>query len=80
MIERLQYFFDNNFNEDPCFGRITDPTASARINGPCGDDMEFNLIIKNNIITDIKYFTETGCCNTKIAGASVVKRVEGKNV
>jgi len=59
---------------------MTDPTTSARIKGPCGDDMEFYLIIKNDIITDIKYFTETGCCNTKIAGSGVARRVKGKNI
>ncbi len=61
-------------------GRMTDPTCSSRIQGPCGDDMEFYLIIKDNIITDINYYTETGCSHTHIAGRAVAQRAVNKNI
>jgi len=73
-------FVSEFLKDDTFFGRMTDPTSSSRIQGPCGDDMEFYLIIENNIIKDVKYFTEQGCCNTRIAGRSVSRRVIGKNI
>jgi len=79
---------NNDFNgfanhctqNDEFFGEITDPSSAAHIKGPCGGDMEFYLLIKDDIIIDVKYYTETGCCNTKTAGRSVAKRVIGKNI
>ena len=59
---------------------MNDPTSASRIKGPCGDDMEFYLVIKDDVIEEVKYFTETGCFNTIIAGRSVSKRVIGKNI
>ncbi len=80
MIEDLQQFMNNNFIEDPYLERMIDPTTSARIKGPCGDDMEFYLVIKDNIIVDVKYYTEGGCCSTRTAGHAVAKRAKGKNI
>ena len=42
--------------------------------------MEFYLIIKDDIIEDVKYYTESGCCNTKTAGRAVAQKVLGKNI
>jgi len=79
---------NNDFNcftthctqNDAFFGQMVDPSSAAHIKGPCGDDMEFYLLIKDDIIIDVKYYTETGCCNTKTAGRAVAKRVIGKNI
>ena len=62
------------------FGRMNDPTASARIKGICGDEMEFYLYIKNNIIEEIKFYTENGCADTKAAAEQVAKFAEKKDV
>ncbi|MBF0301289.1 MAG: iron-sulfur cluster assembly scaffold protein [Oligoflexia bacterium] len=66
--------------QDEYFGRMNDPTSASQIKGPCGDDMEFYLVIKDEVIEDVKYFTENGCFNTIIAGRSVARRVIGKNI
>ena len=41
--------------------------------------MEFYLVIKNDIIEDVTYFT-TGCGNTRACGYAVAKRLKGKEV
>ena len=37
---------------DPYIGRMNDPTASARLRGPCGDEMEFHLDIRDGRIEE----------------------------
>ncbi len=66
-------------NLDTCFGRMNDPTAAASICGPCGDEMEFYLVIKDDIIREVKYFT-SGCGNTRACGAAVANRARGRSV
>jgi nitrogen fixation NifU-like protein len=58
---------------------MNDPTSSAHIKGPCGDEMEFYLVIENNKITDIKYFTQ-GCDTTKACAAMAAKLAYGKDI
>ncbi|MFH1476496.1 MAG: iron-sulfur cluster assembly scaffold protein [Verrucomicrobiota bacterium] len=64
---------------DEYFGRMNDPTASAAIEGLCGDKMEFHLVIRNDRITDVRYYTE-GCGNTRACGCAVARRAQGRNV
>ena len=45
---------------DPFFGRMTDPTGGAFVRGPCGDEMEFYLSIRDDVVEDVKYHTD-GC-------------------
>jgi nitrogen fixation NifU-like protein len=66
-------------NDPKFFGRMNDPTASSYLKGPCGDSMEFYLVIENKIITDIKYFTD-GCGATRACAAMVAHLAYGKNV
>ena len=61
------------------FGRMNDPTSSAVVVGPCGDMMEFYLVIENNIITDIRFYTE-GCLPTVACGEIVSRLAENKTV
>ncbi len=65
--------------EDEYFGRMNDPTASSYLKGPCGDSMEFYLVIENNKITVIKYYTE-GCASTRACAAMVSYMAHGKTV
>lgn len=65
--------------EDQFFGRMNAPTAAGLIKGPCGDSMEFYLIIKNDVIEDIKYFTD-GCENTRASGFAIARRAKGRTV
>jgi nitrogen fixation NifU-like protein len=64
---------------DPFFGRMNDPTASAWVKGPCGDEMEFYLFIVNGVIEDVRYYTE-GCGHTRSCGAAAARRVKGRAV
>jgi NifU-like protein involved in Fe-S cluster formation len=38
-------------NDQKFFGRMNDPTSSSYLKGPCGDSMEFYLVIENKKIT-----------------------------
>lgn len=64
---------------DEYFGRMNDPTSSAVLKGPCGDGMEFYLVIKDDRIEDIRYYTE-GCGNTRSCGNAVAARAKGRSV
>ena len=65
--------------DDEFLGRMNDPTASALIRGVCGDEMEFYLVIRDDRIEDIRYYTE-GCGNTRSCGRAVARRARGRNV
>jgi nitrogen fixation NifU-like protein len=60
-------------------GRMNDPTASALIQGPCGDEMEFYLVIRNRIIEEIKFYTK-GCIATRMCGETTAQLAEGKSI
>lgn len=66
-------------NDEKLFGRMNGPTSSSYLKGPCGDSMEFYLVIENDVITDIKYYTE-GCHATRACAAMTAKSALGKNI
>ena len=61
------------------FGRMNDPTGSSFLQGPCGDEMEFYLYIRDGVLEDVKYYTE-GCDDTRACALAVAKRAKGKSV
>lgn len=61
------------------FGRMNDPTSSAFIKGPCGDEMEFCLVINDRIIEDVKFYTN-GCIATVVCGSMTAQLAFGKSV
>jgi len=61
------------------FGRMNDPDSSSYLRGPCGDAMEFYLVIDNGKIAEIKYYTD-GCHPTRACAAMAAKLAEGKTV
>lgn len=63
--------------DDACFGRMNDPTSAAVVRGPCGEEMEFYLYIRADVIEDVKYYT-AGCRNTKACGSAVAARAKGR--
>jgi nitrogen fixation NifU-like protein len=69
----------NLLNDPKFFGMMNDPTASSYLTGPCGDSMEFYLVIEDNKIIDIKYFTE-GCVATKACAAMVAHLAYGNSI
>lgn len=61
------------------FGRMNDPDASAYSRGVCGDEMEFYLVIENDKIKDIKFYTES-CDYTMACGEMTSRSVIGKDI
>jgi len=66
-------------NDPKFFGRMNDPTSSSYLKGPCGDAMEFYLMIEDNRITDIKYYTD-GCGATRACSAMAAHLAYGKTI
>ncbi|MDD4980109.1 MAG: iron-sulfur cluster assembly scaffold protein [Candidatus Omnitrophica bacterium] len=66
-------------NSPKFFGRMNDPTASSYLKGPCGDSMEFYLVIEDKRITDIRYYAD-GCGATRACAAMVAYLAYGKTV
>ncbi len=69
----------HNQPPDPFFDRLNDPTSAAVITGPCGDTMEFYLVIRDGVIEEAKYYTD-GCTNTRSCGRAVARRAQGKTI
>ena len=65
--------------KNPFLGRMNDPTAAARVTGPCGDTMEFYLVIKDDVIETVRYHTD-GCQYTHLCGVAVAQTVQGSSV
>ena len=77
-MNRTQINDDGRY-ENEFYGRMTDPSGGAYVRGPCGEAMEFYLVINDNIITEVKCYTD-GCSATEACGRSVAKRVIGRSV
>jgi len=64
---------------DPFWGRMNDPSGSARVVGLCGDDMEFYLDIRDGIVEDVRYYSN-GCAETRACGREAAERAKGKEL
>ncbi|MBI2029568.1 iron-sulfur cluster assembly scaffold protein [Candidatus Gottesmanbacteria bacterium] len=70
----------DNYNHPHNFGRILKPTVSSGQNNPsCGDDISMDIIVKNNLITDIK-FHGLGCAISIASASLLTENVLGKNI
>jgi nitrogen fixation NifU-like protein len=65
--------------EDEFWGRMTDPSVGAWHTGPCGDTMEFYLVIEDDVISTARYHTD-GCEFTRLCGRTVARYVQGKSL
>jgi nitrogen fixation NifU-like protein len=54
--------------DDIFYGRMNGPSSSAYVKGLCGEEMEFYLVIHDDVITEVKYYTE-GCEAARICAA-----------
>ena len=61
------------------YGRMNDPVSCALLRGPCGDEMEIYLVIKDRIIEEIKVYTDA-CEATLLCGYAVARMAQGKSV
>ena len=66
-------------NDQKYFGRMNDPVSSSYLKGPCGDAMEFYLVIEKGRISEIKYYTD-GCHATRACAAMAAKLADGKTI
>ena len=66
-------------NDPRFFGRMNGPTSSSYLRGPCGDSMEFYLVIEDKRIIDIKYYTD-GCGATRACAAMAAHLAYGKTI
>jgi len=66
-------------NDQKYFGRMNDPVSSSYLKGPCGDAMEFYLVIDKDKIAEIKYYTD-GCHATRACAAMAAKLADGKTI
>jgi len=60
-------------------GIIENADKEAKYRGPCGDTMHFTLILKDDIIHDMKFMTD-GCGPTIACGSKLVKMVKNKKI
>ena len=61
------------------FGRMNDSTAAAFVKGPCGDEMEFYLIIKDGVIEEVKFYTN-GCISTLVCGEVTAELAQNSSI
>ncbi|MFH0754241.1 MAG: iron-sulfur cluster assembly scaffold protein [Candidatus Omnitrophota bacterium] len=66
-------------NDPKYFGRMNECTSSSYLKGPCGDAMEFYLVLAEDRIVEIKYYTD-GCSATRACAAMAAKLADGKTV
>lgn len=64
---------------DPLFGWLDHPTANAALIGLCGDKVEFYLAIRQDMIEDVRYYSE-GCDDLRSCAAAVARRAKGKAI
>ena len=61
------------------FGFIKNPDASGKIKGPCGDTMRIDIKIKDNTISDVRFWTD-GCGASIACGNMLSKMIKGKTL
>jgi nitrogen fixation NifU-like protein len=61
------------------FGFLKNPDASGKIKGPCGDTMRIDLKIKDEKISDVRFWTD-GCGASIACGNMLTKMVTGKTL
>jgi nitrogen fixation NifU-like protein len=64
---------------DIYFGRMNDASGAAFLRGLCGDEMEFYLVIQDNKVKEIKYYTD-GCIFTKACAGIVCRLAFQKSI
>lgn len=60
-------------------GELKEPSAVARITGPCGDTVQIHLKVEGNIISDSKFISD-GCGPSIACGSVVTELVKGKTI
>jgi len=69
----------NEYKNPTNFGIIKNPDAKAEIKGPCGDTMKITLKLKDELITDARFWTD-GCGPSISCGNMLTKMIKDKKV
>ena len=69
----------NEYRNPTMFGKMKNPDTMGMIKGSCGDTMRFELKIRNDIISDIRFWTD-GCGASIACGNMLAKMAFGKNL
>jgi nitrogen fixation NifU-like protein len=69
----------NEYRNPTNFGFIKNPDASGKIKGPCGDTMRIDLKIKDNKISDVRFWTD-GCGASIACGNMLTKMITEKTI
>jgi NifU-like protein involved in Fe-S cluster formation len=89
-VDKLQMYIDkeeealyseivrNEYRNPTNVGTIEHNNGTASLNSDCGDTMQFDLLVENKTISDIK-FTAT-CGVTTATGSMLSKLVKGKKI
>ncbi len=68
-----------NTDIDTYMRRMNDPDGSAFIDGICGDSMEIYLVIKDQIVIDVSFYTD-GCESSRFCGAAAASLSKDKSI
>jgi nitrogen fixation NifU-like protein len=80
MEELISKFFQPGVRSVPAnFGPLKGAHANARVTGPCGDTMEFWLLLRGDRIQRAA-FTADGCGASIACGAAAARLAEGRTV
>ena len=60
-------------------GRMNDPDGASVVKGLCGDTVEMYLVVKDEKISEILFFTD-GCGPTIACGSAATELVKGKSI
>jgi nitrogen fixation NifU-like protein len=80
MEKHITQFFQPGIRSVPAnFGPLKGAQANARVTGPCGDTMEYWLMIRDGRIQRAT-FTTDGCGASIACGAAAARLAEGRTV
>ena len=89
-VDKLQMYIDkeeeelyseivrNEYRNPTNVGTIEHNNGTAQMNSDCGDTMQFDLLVENEMISDVK-FTAT-CGVTTATGSMLSKLIKGKKI
>ncbi len=60
-------------------GELREPSAAAKVTGPCGDTVQIHLKVEGDIISDSKFISD-GCGPSIACGSVVTELVKGKTI
>ena len=60
-------------------GTMEHPDGHARVQGPCGDSMQFFLRVRDDVITEASFLTD-GCVTTLVSASMAIELATGKTI